>query len=369
MMERYAGMGTELVHTYIGGLKALDVALDRMPPPSFDTAGIGYALSPELRAGDPYGAGASPRVLRGMRGQALTPTAAPAFAQLPGQRSGLGGGRASPYAGDSRDRWRSGTERARVEARRGDYDRLRNRGSDLRRSDRSYHRGRSGLFGYGSGDWWGYGDAYRYLESGPEGYFNSGPYRYFYGGYGAGAYARGHPRGYGYGYPLSDPYAYGYSQFSWDEPYLDYGWNDPYRSGGVYPYRAPPGSPDAYGSGYGMDVPYGYHPGASYGYAVDPRDPYGYAVDPWERDRYGDRMRSTSPYPADYDDIDARAGSSGRPGAAADMTPAEDWGIAGEMGAQEDAAPVSTVPARPAPHRPGFLLPPEERLRRPWLDD
>jgi hypothetical protein len=29
----------------------------------------------------------------------------------------------------------------------------------------------------------------------------------------------------------------------------------------------------------------------------------------------------------------------------------------------------AAVPARPAPHQPGILLPPEERLRRPWLND
>src|SRR5690606_29323290 len=63
MMERYAGMGTELIHTYIGGVKALDRALDRMPPPEFDTTGLGYAISPGLRGGDPLGAGASPRLV------------------------------------------------------------------------------------------------------------------------------------------------------------------------------------------------------------------------------------------------------------------------------------------------------------------
>jgi hypothetical protein len=45
MMQRYAEMTTEAIRTYIGAVKALDVALGRMPPAEFDTAGIGHALS------------------------------------------------------------------------------------------------------------------------------------------------------------------------------------------------------------------------------------------------------------------------------------------------------------------------------------
>ena len=51
MMEQYAGMGTDLVHTYLGGLRALDMALERMPIAVFDTVGFGRAVSPELLPG------------------------------------------------------------------------------------------------------------------------------------------------------------------------------------------------------------------------------------------------------------------------------------------------------------------------------
>ncbi|MBW3628104.1 MAG: hypothetical protein KY464_02290 [Gemmatimonadetes bacterium] len=46
MFERYAGMATEAIHTYIGGMKAMDQALKRLPPPNFDTAGLGRAFTP-----------------------------------------------------------------------------------------------------------------------------------------------------------------------------------------------------------------------------------------------------------------------------------------------------------------------------------
>src|SRR5690606_37194543 len=51
MMEQYAGMGAELVHTYLGGLRALDQALERMPAPAFGTVGFGRAVTPELLPG------------------------------------------------------------------------------------------------------------------------------------------------------------------------------------------------------------------------------------------------------------------------------------------------------------------------------
>lgn len=379
MMERYAGMGTELVHTYIGGLKALDVALDRMPPPAFDTAGLGYAISPELRGGDPYGAGASPRFARGVSGPPLTPAAAPAFAQLPGMRPATQADARGRVQGDGArtlDRRRDNPVRPRVDSRWRDRDRLRGDRVGPRGSWRGYDRWRSGAFGFGASDWWGYGDAYRYLESGPEGYFNSGPYRYFYGGgpygeYGGSAYAGA----YGYGYPPADPYryGYGYAREGWADPYGGYGWDDTYRSGGPYPYAGVPGSVDRYGYGYGYDprdarYGYGQDPRDPYGYG-DPRDPYGYELDP--RDPYG--YRSAPPYPdarydGGYDDPAARGEGLGQ-SAAGERSPAEDWGFAEDGVPQEAAAPATAAPARPAPHRPGILLPPEERLRRPWLED
>jgi hypothetical protein len=45
MMEKYANMGTSAIQTYIGAVKSLDRALDRMPPASFDTAGFGHPFS------------------------------------------------------------------------------------------------------------------------------------------------------------------------------------------------------------------------------------------------------------------------------------------------------------------------------------
>lgn len=44
MMERYAEMGTEVMHTTIGAVRSLDEALQRMPPASFDTVGLGPAI-------------------------------------------------------------------------------------------------------------------------------------------------------------------------------------------------------------------------------------------------------------------------------------------------------------------------------------
>lgn len=45
MFQRYAEMATEAVHTYIGGMKALNEALERTPDPQFDTTGLGHAFS------------------------------------------------------------------------------------------------------------------------------------------------------------------------------------------------------------------------------------------------------------------------------------------------------------------------------------
>src|SRR5690606_4945890 len=68
-----------------------DVALDRMPPPEFDTEGLGYALSPELRGGDPLGAGASPRLMV----RQAAPVGALPIAQGPAYDRRASGGTAS----------------------------------------------------------------------------------------------------------------------------------------------------------------------------------------------------------------------------------------------------------------------------------
>jgi hypothetical protein len=46
MMEKYAAIGTSAIETYIGAVKSMDQALQRMPPANFDTAGFGHALTP-----------------------------------------------------------------------------------------------------------------------------------------------------------------------------------------------------------------------------------------------------------------------------------------------------------------------------------
>ena len=45
MFERYAEMVTGGIHTYIGGMKAMDRAIQRLPPANFDTAGLGRAIT------------------------------------------------------------------------------------------------------------------------------------------------------------------------------------------------------------------------------------------------------------------------------------------------------------------------------------
>ena len=46
MMEKYARIGTSAIETYIGAVKSIDQALQRMPPANFDTTGFGHALTP-----------------------------------------------------------------------------------------------------------------------------------------------------------------------------------------------------------------------------------------------------------------------------------------------------------------------------------
>lgn len=59
MFDRYAEMATEAMHTYIGGIKAMNEALARRPPAQFDTTGLGHALTPPpgvwSGAADPMG--------------------------------------------------------------------------------------------------------------------------------------------------------------------------------------------------------------------------------------------------------------------------------------------------------------------------
>jgi hypothetical protein len=45
MMEKYANIGTSAIETYIGAVKSMDQALQRMPPATFDTT-FGHALTP-----------------------------------------------------------------------------------------------------------------------------------------------------------------------------------------------------------------------------------------------------------------------------------------------------------------------------------
>lgn len=75
MMQRYAEMGTEAMQTYIGAVKSLDQALQRMPPAQFDTAGLGHAISSAIATapgwtGDSLGTAApsAPAMARGYAG-------------------------------------------------------------------------------------------------------------------------------------------------------------------------------------------------------------------------------------------------------------------------------------------------------------
>ncbi|HET7276405.1 MAG TPA: hypothetical protein VFI91_14645 [Longimicrobiaceae bacterium] len=49
MFERYGEMGTEAIGTYIGALKALDQAVDRLPDSALDTAGLGQMFTVDPR--------------------------------------------------------------------------------------------------------------------------------------------------------------------------------------------------------------------------------------------------------------------------------------------------------------------------------
>jgi hypothetical protein len=342
MMERYTSMGTDLVHTYLGGLKALDMALDRMPPPDFDTAGVGYAISPELRQGDPAGIGGSPRLVpaRSAYDYGYDPAAAgyesPAWrsdARLPRggtapatRRStdGYFGGAYDGYGDRPAGRAEYSDRYARSRYDDAEYDRWRDR--HRRGIDRA---GRYGRDGY-------------YAE--PYGSFGSYP------PFGLGGFS---------------PFPLGPSAPLGDWRYSPFGFGSPYGPGGYGPYGY-----EGYGVRGGYAPAVGWSGGAydSYGRypGYDPYDPY---AAPYVEDRYG--RYAPPPRAGGYDDLppadawgydatvmDGVGTSSGDPRMAEPASAADD-----------PPAERSVAPARPAPHRPGILLPPEERLRRPWLND
>lgn len=385
MMEQYAGMGTDLVHTYLGGLRALDRALERMPVAAFDTVGFGRAVSPELLPGlDPT----------------IAPTGIRAVPPLPPTAQSQASNRALAWA-HSRDQ-------ARVPSRTRGNPIDAERGHTSPRFDERLNRSLN-PFGYG---WnrWGVGPVDPYGSTRSRGY--SG-YRRPYSTYRPPVETL---RGYGPGFGFGDSYSYGYGPaYGFDGSYgrgYDYGYDRRYgatppvwrgRSGyGYEPAWGPlgpglryRGGPDYYGYDFGYDAPYDpsfYGPGA-YGSPYVGYDPYfgsGYGRD-WRDDRYYEDAhrrapRSNNAYGRSaYDGpIDGWSGSPDRypydaygngaydgygPSGYSDRPPAEDWGYNG----YDDAGGEASVPARAevtAPrHAPGILLPPHERLRRPWLED
>ncbi|HET8655342.1 MAG TPA: hypothetical protein VFL93_07485 [Longimicrobiaceae bacterium] len=257
MMGEYARMGTEAMRTSIGAVKSLDQALKQMPPPNFDTTGLGHALSAPPQS---YLPGADSARFGG-----LTPSA-PSYSRTPlGTYDGPyapSGSAADPYA------------------------------------MRSYPRT----------DPWSYPDDTRQLP--PPGY----------------------ARGDGYGYPQA-PYpdhGYGY----------DYGYRD--GSQGRLDPRAGPG----YGSiGYGRG---GYGAGS-----YDPRDygPSGYDYGDYAAPAYG------------YGDSGYGPPGYGPPG----YDPRD--GDPSEYYAPRNGSRSDDPRDHPAPPGPGLLLPPAQRLARPWLQD
>jgi hypothetical protein len=216
MMERYTSMGTDLVHTYLGGLRALDMALDRMPPPGFDTAGVGYAISPELREGDPAGIGGSPRLVPGRAAYAYG--YAPAASAEP-----------LPWRGDPRTR-RAAAPATRTPADRagaGGYDGFSDRSSGRGGSyDRYDPRGPSGRYRGAEYDRWRERDRYdRYDRD--DRYDGAGYYADRYGSYGFSM-----PFGLG-GWA---PFGTGWTTPFADWPYTPFGSGTPYGSGGFGRY-------------------------------------------------------------------------------------------------------------------------------------
>lgn len=393
MMEQYAGMGTELVHTYLGGLRALDQALERMPAPVFDTVGFGRAVTPELLPGtDPTAPTTGLRPLpplppaaarAGNRPLAWAPSGTQRITLSSrddrfedGRRDGIA--RAADRAERSRapfgfgwNRWGVGPVDPYAYGRSSGY-------SGYRRTYPGYVPPVSGAPGYGSAYGYDsrgvYGDGYGYAYGSGYGYGRDYGYDPRYDGptpgwtdrrsYGSGplgwgpirpgvGYYPGTPR-YGYGFRYDapiDPAFYGLGGYG--SPYPGY---DPYLYGGYYGqdwreerYYGDLHRPDRYDDRYGR---------SAYDGRVDEwsaRRGIGVAGDPYRDERY-------DPYLGGYDD---RYGPPGDPG----RTPAEDWGYDGyDDAAGEGSAPPRAEIAAPR-HAPGILLPPEERLRRPWLRD
>lgn len=129
-------------------------------------------------------------------------------------------------------------------------------------------------------------------------------------------------------------------------------------------------------------------PGAAPGYGADPRDPDGagrYGPDPRYGDprysdpgygdpRYGD-PRSGDPRYGDPRYADPQYGDPRYRDAYGDPYPADRYDRRGEAGdpdrrdAREGRWDRRPVDPRAAPPARGRLLPPEERLRRPWLEE
>ena len=383
MMEEYATLGTELVHSYLGGLRALDRALERMPPPVFDTVGFGRAVNPALLPGvGPEGPMSGLRPVPPLPPSAASALNAPmggTFLQRRGDRTSAARSLVDPADRRTRDSVASRSRAAPFGYARDQWGiiPLDPYGASWNRESRGYRAYRTlppgsplaGSYGYGYGAYAPGGGSYGY-----EPYSRGGT------AYGLGPYDRG---GMGYGY---DPYlrgdaGYGYGPY--DRGAMGYGY-DPYSRGDAgYGY----GPYDRGGMGYGYD-PY-LRGDAGYGYGPYDRGGRGYGYDPYDTHQYGyapsydyragqDRLR----YEQDvYRDYGARGNYAdgygpgspneyGRyPGDAYDArSPEQAWDY---QPGESDAGPAGIPPAAVAPprHAPGVLLPPGERLRRPWLDD
>lgn len=365
MMEQYAAMGTELVHTYLGGLEALDRALERMPAPGFDTVGFGRAVNPALLPGADAAASSS-----GLR--PLPPLPDPA----------------RPYVPDRALSWSAAPGQHRA--------------TPPSSADR--YSSPPAPFGYG---WnrWGVGPVDPYAAGRARGYSS------FRRGYSS--YAPPIMPAYGYDYDPRRGYGYGYDYAYGDGYDLRYrggapAWRDP----APYTYdprrdrgRRAPGyltTPRYYGYGFRYDLPIdpAFYGLGGYGSHYPGYDPYfggGAYGRGWRDDRYYDDMRRSA-----YPRVDAHGrsaydgpadgwttgpgGAGGRygaypydpyvddgydhlaPGDPA-RRPEEDWGYDGYGELEREEAVPSRVEVVAPRHAPGILLPPEERLRRPWIRD
>jgi hypothetical protein len=105
MMEKYANIGTSAIETYIGAVKSMDQALQRMPPASFDTT-FGHALTPaaaDTSRLDPGGFSASRSSASGyyLDGDPNAAASDPRY-QTPQDRRGASQGDADPRYADPR---------------------------------------------------------------------------------------------------------------------------------------------------------------------------------------------------------------------------------------------------------------------------